>query len=407
MNGRPLRDAAADILHHFAYGDAHGHFDQAAAVDLPGQREDLGPPAVLGAERGERAGAVADDPGHAGQRLDVVDDRRLPAKPALDGVRRPQPRHAALPFERLDQRGLLAAHECARALADLQAQPSEQAALLGLPDGRPHVAHRQRVLRANVQVALGGAYGVRRDGQPLQHPVRVGFQHQPVHERARIAFVAIADDILDGARLRAPERPFPSRGKTRAAAPAQPGFGNRGDHLVRRHRQRAIPIARQVVVDVQRVDGPAILQHDPVFWWGRRFRLPIMPSDDPPSHLRRHIPIRRHPPVRLHHFHQRLAIAHPVAANRLDGRARLHQRIAHRFAAAGHAARTQADPDLDGAALHAVTLSASHAVAGVSLPAVWPSTISTGARLQQPRQATSSSVNRRAASVSSPSGMAR
>ncbi len=51
--------------------------------------------------------------------------------------------------------------------------------------------------------------------------------------------------------------------------------------------------------------------------------------------------------------------------------------------------------------------SASQAEAGVSLPAVWPSTIRTGARLQQPRQATSSTVNVREGSVSAPSGMAR
>ena len=202
---------------------------------FPASAKTLVPRLLWCAERRERARAVADDPGHAGQRLDVVDEGRLSAKAPFDGVGRPQLGHAALPLERLDQRRLLAADECARALADLEAQPPQEAALLGLPDGRPHVAHGQRVLRADVQVALGGADGVGRDGQPLQYPVRVGFQHQPVHERARIAFVAIADDVLDGARLRAPERPFPSRGKTRAAAPAQPGFGNRGDHLVRRH----------------------------------------------------------------------------------------------------------------------------------------------------------------------------
>ena len=138
-----------------------------------------------------------------------------------------------------------------------------------------------------------------------------------------------------------------------------------------------------------------------------------MPAGDALGGLRGHIAIERDPPVRLDHFHQRLAMAHSVAANRLDDavRARLfcrpHQRIAHQFAPAGDAARTEADPNFDGAALHAVTFSASHAVAGVSLPAVWPSTMSTGARLQQPRQATSSSVNMRAASVSWPSGIAR
>jgi len=48
---------------------------------------------------------------------------------------------------------------------------------------------------------------------------------------------------------------------------------------------------------------------------------------------------------------------------------------------------------------------AADAAAGVSRPAVRSSTIRTGARLQQPRHATSSRVNIRSGSVSAPSGM--
>ncbi len=34
--------AAADLLHHFPDGNAHGHFDQSAAANFSGQGEDLG-----------------------------------------------------------------------------------------------------------------------------------------------------------------------------------------------------------------------------------------------------------------------------------------------------------------------------------------------------------------------------
>ena len=44
--------------------------------DVPGQREDPESLRLLGAERREIAGAVLDDPGHAGDRLHVVDVRR-------------------------------------------------------------------------------------------------------------------------------------------------------------------------------------------------------------------------------------------------------------------------------------------------------------------------------------------
>jgi hypothetical protein len=213
------------------------------------------------------------------------------------------------------------------------------------------------------------------------------------------------------------------------------------------HGESAVAVTREVVVNVQRVDAAAVFEHDPLLLgqvrvrWGRRTqrvpRLPTLQLFYLPSHagrdavganvpagdlaggLRGHIAIQCNGAIRFHHFHQRLTMAHSVAAHRFDNAvgARLLrgalERIAHRLGAAGYAAGTESDPNLDCAALHAVrslrsaSFSASHAVAGVSLPAVWPSTMSTGARLQQPRQATSSTVNWRAASVSSPSGIAR
>ena len=55
-------------------------------------------------------GAVADDPRHGGEGLDVVDDRRHVEQAALRGMRRPLLRLAALALERLEQDGLLAEH---------------------------------------------------------------------------------------------------------------------------------------------------------------------------------------------------------------------------------------------------------------------------------------------------------
>ena len=89
---------------------------------LPASAKTLVPLLVSVAEGGEGVGAVAEDPGHAGERLDVVDDRGLAAEAALDRIGRAQPRHAAAAFERLDQRGLLAADERARAFADFEPQ---------------------------------------------------------------------------------------------------------------------------------------------------------------------------------------------------------------------------------------------------------------------------------------------
>ena len=329
-------DAAADLLHHLANRDAHGHFDQAAAVDLAGQGEDLGAAAGARAESGERGGAVAHDPGHAGQRLDVVDDGGLPAKAALHRIRRTQFRHAAAAFERLDERGLLAADERARAFADLEAQAAEVAARRRLLDGRAHMPHGQRILGADVKVALARADGVRRDGQPFEHAVRIGFEHRAIHEGAGIAFVAIADDVFDRACLRASERPLAAGGEARAAAPAQAGFGDGGDHLLRASVraaafQRLIAAAREVVVDIQRIDLAAVFEHDALL---RRTVVAMRPGRIGRKASRRssvrmsrivagarvrarsaraacggHVAVERGLPVAVDHFHHRLAMA--------------------------------------------------------------------------------------------------
>ena len=209
------------------------NLDQASAVDLPGQCKDLRPLAGGSAECGEGGGAMADDPRDTGERFDVVDDGRLAAEAAFDRVGRPQPRHPAFSFERLDQRGLLAADECAGAFAHFQVQRIEIAARAGLDDRGAYMAHCQRVFGADIQVALGGSDGVRGNGQAFQNAMRVGFEHGAVHEGAGIAFVAIADDVFDGIGLGAPKRPFAPGRETRAAAAAQAGFGDGGNHLFR------------------------------------------------------------------------------------------------------------------------------------------------------------------------------
>ena len=60
----------------------------------------------------------------------------------------------------------------------------------------------QRILGADVEEALVGADGAGGDGHALDHAVGERFQQHAVHERAGIAFVAVADDVLLVARRR-------------------------------------------------------------------------------------------------------------------------------------------------------------------------------------------------------------
>ena len=143
--------------------------------------------------------------GQVGQRLDVVDDRRL-AEQALDRrERRPRARHAALALDAVDQRGLLAADE--RAGAHLDDDVEVEAAVedvLARAARRPWPGRwpscrrcdGQRVLGADVDVGLGGADGVGGDDHAFEQPVRVALEHRAVHERARVALVGVADQVL-------------------------------------------------------------------------------------------------------------------------------------------------------------------------------------------------------------------
>ncbi len=191
------------------------------------------------------AGALADDPRHAGERLDVVDERRLPPEPRLRRVRRPQPRHAPVPLQRLDERRLLAADERARALAHLQREaeraaedPFAQQAGRGCGlDGRAHVPHRDRVLAPDVEEPLAGADRVGGNGQALDDAKRVAFEDGAIHERAGIALVAVADHVLAVAGRAPREVPLDRRREPGATAAAQTRGADLVDHRLRRPRQ--------------------------------------------------------------------------------------------------------------------------------------------------------------------------
>ena len=90
-------------------------------------------------------------------------------------------RHASPALQGRQQGCLLAADESPGALLDLDVEAevrpqnvlAENAELLGLLDGDPHVLHRQGVLSPDVDVAFGRAepfrHGVRTDCHALEH----------------------------------------------------------------------------------------------------------------------------------------------------------------------------------------------------------------------------------------------
>ena len=73
---------------------------------------------------------------------------------------------------------------------------AEQAVLARLVEGVLEALDGQRVLGADVDVALVRADGVAGDGHALDDAVRVAFEHAAVHERAGVALVGVAEDVL-------------------------------------------------------------------------------------------------------------------------------------------------------------------------------------------------------------------
>ena len=156
LNGRPVRDAAADLLDDLADRDAHRHLDQAAARrSCRPARRPWCPCERRRAQRGEGLGAVADDPRHAGQRLDVVDERRLarasPACAGYGGRSRGMPRRPSSDWisavSSPQTNAPAPSRTCSVKLNALprMRSPSKPAAV-GRLDGRAHVPHRERVL---------------------------------------------------------------------------------------------------------------------------------------------------------------------------------------------------------------------------------------------------------------------
>ena len=56
--------------------------------------------------------------------------------------------------------------------------------------------HRQRILGADVNDALGGAHGIAADDHAFEQRVRIAFDLVAVHVRAGVAFVGVADQVF-------------------------------------------------------------------------------------------------------------------------------------------------------------------------------------------------------------------
>ena len=261
--------------------------------DPPGQGEDLGALALLGADAGEPVAAVADDRRDVGEGLDVVDQRRAgptgPTRPGTAGAAgacracprsrrsapsprrtRTRPAPSRMSTWKLERRVDDAGARAARARSAWRIAVSSRATASGYS-------------ARTVDVALAGADGVGGDRHALEHPVRVALQDAAVHERAGVALVGVADHVLlraGGLGDRAPTsgRSGSRRRRGRAGRCAMIS----STHLGRRQlgqRRRAAPGSRRaatVVLEALGVDPPGVLGRRP--GPGGRRTAPVAPG---------------------------------------------------------------------------------------------------------------------------------
>ena len=220
-----------------ADGGAHRDFHQAGAPHHAGQGEHLGALAARRCPwRRTPRRRICMMVGTLAKVSTLLMTVGLPNRPGLDGIGRTGPRHAALAFDAVHQGGFLAADEGAGAHLDddveveaaAQDVLAQQAVFLGLGDGGLQVLDGQRVLGADVDVGLGGADGVAAGDHAFQQPVRIALADRAIHERARIAFVGVADHVLLVAGRVEGHLPLLAGGEAAAAAAAQAA----GQHLV-------------------------------------------------------------------------------------------------------------------------------------------------------------------------------
>ena len=178
--------------------------------------------------------------GRARDRLDVVDRGRRGVEAGDGGERRLRPRLAAPPFERLEQRRLLAADVGAGAAVEHDRDVAEELLRAHLLERGDEHLELGLVLAADVDEDVRRLDRARRDQRPLEEAERDAEHDLAVLERARLRLVGVDHEVVrlvDLVRLR-DEAPLAAGREEGAAAAAQVRGVELLDDLVGRHRAR-------------------------------------------------------------------------------------------------------------------------------------------------------------------------
>ena len=231
----------------------------------PLTQNSFGPPFFSGPERREPFRAVQEDRRQVAERFDVVDRGRAVVEAGDGRERRLDARLRALAFERLDQRRLFARFVGAGAAVndDVAVEAgahdvlADVALRVGLGElGLHHLLHVVE-LAADVDVGDLRADRPAADQAALEQQVRVALHQHVILERAGLALVGVAGDVLRQRRVLEDELPLHAGRESGAAAAAQARGLDHVDDGARLHAER---LAQPVVALVlqEEVEGEAV-----------------------------------------------------------------------------------------------------------------------------------------------------
>merc|ERR1719461_2160648 len=199
--------SAAVALDQLLEGDAHLLLHRAGVVHVAGDVEKLGAGVPGATHAGEPVSSPPADGGGHGDSLDVGDSGGTAEDTDVSGEWGLQAGLALLTLQALDQGGLLPAdvgasttvHKEVEVITRATGVGSQEASVVGLPDGLLQVGGLVVELSSDVDVAGPGSHGGARDQAAFNQSVRVVPHDLAILASSRLALVSVDHQVLGAA----------------------------------------------------------------------------------------------------------------------------------------------------------------------------------------------------------------
>ena len=274
--------AAAETFDDLAQRYPEIEFGEAAALDVSGDLDWKGTKRPVEAVGRIGSAAIGQNPRHARERDDIVDDGGFAEEPLQSRDRRLGADDAALALEAFEQGGFLAANIGAGTEADFEVEGvagaengcAENSGALGETDCGLQRAEGVRIFGTEIDEALRCPDGDGGDCHTLDQGEGVALHQHAVGEGAAIAFIGVADDVFLVALGVVNGFPFDARREAGTAATTQAGdadFFNccgtaNGNGFLKPFEAAMGPVGieRQRINDTNAGEGEAVLALHPV-----------------------------------------------------------------------------------------------------------------------------------------------